>query len=112
MEELDIQKRDWQNEIYKQCDKDDKELLNNKNGMTHQSSLHQLECRVRQCDIQLVDTWNELHGEDETVTVKKDNGDIVKTKTRSNAFLASDGTPVIFLEGISGYYLLDRVAST
>ena len=75
------------------------------------SSKRPLECCVRQRDQQLVDIWNELHSEDEIVTVKKDNDDIVKTKTRSNAFLASDGTPVIFLEGISGYYLLDRIKS-
>jgi hypothetical protein len=47
MEEPDIQKRDWQNEIYKQCDKEDRELLNNENGLTRPSSEHQLEQRVR-----------------------------------------------------------------
>lgn len=43
------------------------------------------------------------------VTVRLDNGDVMKTTTRSTACIFSGHTPVVFLEGISGCYLLDRV---
>ena len=32
-----------------------------------------------------------------------------KTTARTSAFIAADGTPVIFLAGIPGYHRLDRV---
>ncbi len=44
------------------------------------------------------------------VLVKKDSGENVITKTRSEAQVLSGHTAVIWLEGISGCYLLDRVS--
>ncbi len=44
------------------------------------------------------------------VLVKKDIGPNVITKTRSEAQVLSGHTAVIWLEGISGCYLLDRVS--
>lgn len=44
------------------------------------------------------------------VLVRKDSGEKVLTVTKSAALVLSGHTPVIFLEGISGCYLLDRVS--
>lgn len=43
------------------------------------------------------------------VSVTKDDGSRVATKTRSNPWKLSSGTPVVMVEGISGGYLLTRV---
>ena len=43
------------------------------------------------------------------VDVKKDDGSIVRTKTRSKAWLMGGHTAMILLEGISGGYMLQRV---
>jgi len=46
------------------------------------------------------------------VSVRKDGGEIVNTTTRSAASVLSGHSAVIWLDGIdgiSGYYLLDRV---
>ena len=43
------------------------------------------------------------------VILLKDGGAQMRTKTRGEAYLCESGYPVIFLEGVSGYYLLDRV---
>lgn len=53
--------------------------------------------------------WNRLNPQGSPVIVTKDSGDEVPTKTRGEAFVCLSGYPVIFLEGISGYYLLERV---
>jgi hypothetical protein len=53
--------------------------------------------------------WNNANPRGSEVVLKKDTGDEVRTKTRSEAYMCDAGYPVIFLEGISGYYLLDRV---
>lgn len=58
----------------------------------------------------LVDAWNARHlGNGVKVTVKMDDGTTKETVTRSAAQLLSGHTAVIWLEGISGYYCLDRV---
>jgi hypothetical protein len=44
------------------------------------------------------------------VLVKTDSKGNLITKTRSEAYVLSGHTPVIFVEGISGCYLLDRVS--
>jgi hypothetical protein len=75
------------------------------------SPSRQVETLVRQCDQKYIDDWNKLHKVGEAVKLTKDDGSVVETETRSGAFLSSDGMGVIFLNGISGYYLLDRVAS-
>jgi hypothetical protein len=44
------------------------------------------------------------------VLVKRDNGENVLTRTSTEAQVLSGHTAVIWLEGISGCYLLDRVS--
>jgi hypothetical protein len=56
--------------------------------------------------------WNRLNPMGSEVIVTKDSGEEVRTKTRGEAYMSNSGHPVIFLEGISGYYLLDRVRAT
>lgn len=58
-----------------------------------------------------VENWNLKHRVGDTVTVLKDNGDIVPTTTRSAAEITASGHAVIWLTGISGYYMLDRVTA-
>jgi hypothetical protein len=53
--------------------------------------------------------WNATHHSGDRVTVRRDSGAVLHTTTRSEAQLSSNGRAVIFLEGIAGYYLLDRV---
>jgi len=43
------------------------------------------------------------------VTVKRDDGSLFETTTRSEAQVLSGHTPVIWVEGIVGCYLLERV---
>jgi hypothetical protein len=43
------------------------------------------------------------------VVVRKDNGEELRTKTRSSAQMLGGHTPVIWVEGITGCYALDRV---
>lgn len=57
----------------------------------------------KQCD-----DWNAKHPVGTEVEVLKDNGTIERTKTRSKAYVMSEHTAVIFLDGISGCYLLSR----
>lgn len=54
-------------------------------------------------------SWNKRYPVGTRVLVRRDSGVIEETKTRSGAQLAESGVAVIFLEGIAGYYLLDRV---
>ena len=58
-----------------------------------------------------VDNWNAKHAVGTEVTLTKDNGDVIRTKTRSEAEVLSGHTAVIWLEGVTGCYLLDRVKS-
>jgi hypothetical protein len=55
------------------------------------------------------DDWNRNNRVGQPVTVLRDSGAITKTVTRTTAFVDAAGQPVVFLRGISGYYLLDRV---
>ncbi len=59
---------------------------------------------------QAVDAWNKLYSIGEPVLVKKDLGEIIQTTTRSKAQVLPSGHAVIWLVGITGCYLLDRVA--
>lgn len=56
-----------------------------------------------------VDSWNAKHPPGTPVIVHKDFGDVVETITRSVAEVLGGHTAVIWLEGISGCYDLDRV---
>lgn len=58
----------------------------------------------RQCD-----SWNTMHPVGSDVLLHRDNGETQRTRTRSEAYICESGYPVIFLEGVSGYYLLKRV---
>jgi hypothetical protein len=44
------------------------------------------------------------------VNVRKDDGSTLETTTRSAAEVLSGRTPVVWLDGISGCYALDRVS--
>ncbi len=43
------------------------------------------------------------------VDVKRDDGTVTRTKTRSEPWLLGHGAAVIKVDGITGCYLLDRV---
>lgn len=53
--------------------------------------------------------WNAKHQVGAPVYVKLDSGGIQETVTRSPAEVLSGHSAVIWLEGVSGCYLLDRV---
>ena len=57
----------------------------------------------------LVDVFNEKNPVGAPVTVIKDFGEQFKTKVLHPAEILSGHTPVVWLEGISGCYCLDRV---
>jgi hypothetical protein len=56
------------------------------------------------------DAWNAKHPVGTEVRIRLDSGHIQDTKTRSEAQMLSGHTAVIWLEGISGCYMLDRVS--
>ncbi len=58
----------------------------------------------RQCD-----AFNARYPVGQKVSVRKDAGDGLITRTRSKAEVLSGHSAVIWLDGISGCYLLDRV---
>lgn len=60
----------------------------------------------------LCDAWNALHPIGTAVLVTRDDGSRTATVTRSEAEALSGHTPVIWLAGIRGCYLLERVEVT
>ena len=56
-----------------------------------------------------VDAFNKRNPVGSSVTVVKDLGEQVETKVKYQAEVLSGHTPVVWLEGISGCYCLDRV---
>lgn len=57
----------------------------------------------------VINEWNNNHDPMGTkVEVKLDDGSIMKTTTRSVAWIVG-GEPVVMVEGISGGYLLSRM---
>lgn len=58
----------------------------------------------KQCD-----EFNKLYPIGQVVAVRKDGGAGITTTTRSEAQVFSGHSAVIWLDGISGCYLLDRV---
>lgn len=58
----------------------------------------------RQCN-----QFNDRYPIGQAVTLRKDSGEGISTKTRSEAEVLSGHSAVIWLEGVSGCYLLDRV---
>lgn len=57
----------------------------------------------------LVADWNRQNPIGIKVAMTKDDGSVHLTTTRSQAELLSGHTPVIWLDGVRGCYLLDRV---
>jgi hypothetical protein len=57
----------------------------------------------------LVDRFNEKCQVGQWVNVRLDSGEVKTTKTRGTATLLGGHTAVVWLEGITGAYLLDRV---
>lgn len=55
------------------------------------------------------DAWNQINHVGCNVVLTKDNGTKFPTKTRSDAQVLSGHSSVIWLEKVSGCYLLDRV---
>jgi hypothetical protein len=58
-----------------------------------------------------VDNFNTHHPIGADVSVLRDNGDRIATKIRFKAEVLGGHSAVIWLEGISGCYLLDRVSA-
>lgn len=61
-----------------------------------------------------VENWNLRYPVGTPVTVRRDRESdpaTVETKTRSEAYVLSGHSAVIMVEGISGYYLLNRVTA-
>lgn len=59
----------------------------------------------------LVENWNLAHEVVIPVAVKKDDGTSFNTTTRTHADLLGTHTAVIWVEGISACYLLERVTA-
>lgn len=57
------------------------------------------------------DKFNAAHEVGAAVTVQLDGGEVRETFTTSEAQVLSGHSAVIWLDGISGCYLLDRVTS-
>lgn len=53
--------------------------------------------------------FNKLYTVGQRVKVLLDSGEERETTTRSEAYVCDAGYSVIFLNGVRGYYLLDRV---
>ncbi len=58
-----------------------------------------------------IELFNHGIKEGDPVTYKRDDGSILTTRTRSTAYMLSGHTPVVFLEGVSGCVLLNRVSA-
>lgn len=56
-----------------------------------------------------VDDWNAKYPEETPVEVTRDNGEVLKTVTKSGAQMLGGHTAVIWVKGISGCYDLRRV---
>jgi hypothetical protein len=57
----------------------------------------------------LCDEWNAAHPIGEAVWLKRDNGRELLTETRSRAEVLEGHSAVIWLKGVAGCYLLERV---
>jgi hypothetical protein len=55
------------------------------------------------------DSWNAANPVGSIVILSRDDGVKLRTKTKSEAQMLMGHTPVIWLEGVNGVYLLDRV---
>ncbi len=55
------------------------------------------------------ESWNKKYPEGTDVFLVADCGDVVITRTRSEAWALGDGTPVVKVCGWAGGYSLDRL---
>lgn len=55
------------------------------------------------------DAWNRIYQAGQKVKVRLDSGEIRETKTRTRAEVLQGHSAVIWLDGVTGCYLLDRV---
>lgn len=55
--------------------------------------------------------WNERYPPGTPVRVRLDSGEVLETKTRSDAQMLGGHTAVVWLDGIAGAYLLERVTA-
>jgi hypothetical protein len=60
----------------------------------------------------MIATFNEKYPVGTPCILVRDSGQELPTVTRTQAFDAGDGTPVIYVRGIPSYYMLDRVHPT
>ena len=60
-------------------------------------------------DEDIVNCWNAGNPPGTPVVVRKDDGSLFRTTTRSAALVLGGHTPVVMLDGIAGCYLLSRV---
>ena len=60
---------------------------------------------------QQCDEWNALHPEGTPVRTDMDSGEVRTTTTKSRAQVLNGQEAVIWLDGIRGLYLLDRVTA-
>jgi hypothetical protein len=56
--------------------------------------------------------WNAAHPVGTVVDLKRDNGQTLRTTTRSKAEVLEGHSAVIWVRGVAGCYLLDRVTPT
>ena len=56
------------------------------------------------------DEWNAANPVGTPVNLQRDDGAVQLAKTRSEAYVCESGYAVIFLEGVRGYYMLNRVS--
>lgn len=56
-----------------------------------------------------LDEWNKANPIGTKVTVRLDSGVPFETKTKREAYLLGGHTKVVFVDGISGAYALNRV---
>lgn len=56
-----------------------------------------------------VDEWNAAHPVGTPIAVTQDDGSVVETTTRSEAWCLGHGEPVVKYAGRAGCYLLSRV---
>lgn len=66
-------------------------------------------CRHPEALQRLCDRFNARYAVGQVVAMRKDSGDAIITKTRSEAQVLSGHSAVIWLDGVTGCYLLDRV---
>lgn len=73
--------------------------------MTAWEAKMQEQCRVAALE---AENWNLKHRLGTSVSLRKDSGETISTRTRSDAYVCESGYAVCFFDGVSGYYLLSR----